>query len=473
MTCSSAVFLVKLSVMNGKNKVIITYGLYFIDILCIVISFIGSTYIRFGNFRDMGDKNSHFLVCLVFVLVATVYTFVVPWHNNFMSRRIIGELWQIVKMNIVMVLLAQAVMYFMKWADSFSRFVMAIFFGVNVVLSFGVHMLFRRIMRVYLNSELVRTKVLVITEEEMLEEVNGKLSNGLGISYQIVKSVTTEEISKDSKSFYDEAMQMALDEIFVFAPEWDQNEINEVIHFFDDMGVVCNYCVELPGISNKRSTLNNFGDYSVMTYSHFQLSYKKLVLKRVMDIVGSIIGCLITIVFIPFVALAIKIDSRGPVFFTQERVGRNGRRFKIIKFRSMFIDAEARKKELEKDNEVEGLMFKIENDPRITKVGRFLRKTSIDELPQFFNILGGDMSLVGTRPPTVDEFEKYNRYYRRRLSMTPGLTGLWQVSGRSDIDNFDDVVKLDLEYIDNWSLGLDIRILFKTIKVVFTGRGSK
>ena len=459
--------------MNGKNKVIITYGLYFIDILCIVISFIGSTYIRFGNFRDMGDKNSHFLVCLVFVLVATVYTFVIPWHNYFIRRSNLKELWQIVKMNIVMVLIAQTVMYFMKWADSFSRIVMVIFFGVNVLLTFGAHMLFKKIMKIYLSSELVKTKVLVISEKEMLEEVNGKLSGGLGISYQIVKSVTTEEVSKDIKSFFDEAMQMALDEIFIYAPEWDQKETNEVIGFFDDMGVVCNYCVELPGIDNKRSQPGTFGDYSVMTYSHFQISYKKLVLKRAMDILGSLIGCLITIIFIPFVALAIKIDSKGPVFFSQTRVGRNGRRFKILKFRSMYADAEERKKELEKDNEVEGLMFKIENDPRITGVGRFLRKTSIDELPQFFNILAGDMSLVGTRPPTVDEFEKYNGYYRRRLSMTPGLTGLWQVSGRSDIDNFDDVVKLDLKYIDNWSLGLDIKILFKTIKVVFTGRGSK
>jgi lipopolysaccharide/colanic/teichoic acid biosynthesis glycosyltransferase len=120
-----------------------------------------------------------------------------------------------------------------------------------------------------------------------------------------------------------------------------------------------------------------------------------------------------------------------------------------------------------------GLMFKMENDPRITKVGKFLRKTSIDELPQFWNIVKGDMSLVGTRPPTEDEFEQYNSHYRRRISMTPGLTGLWQISGRSDISDFDEVVKLDLEYIDNWSVGLDIKILFKTVGAVLRGRGSK
>ena len=177
--------------------------------------------------------------------------------------------------------------------------------------------------------------------------------------------------------------------------------------------------------------------------------------------------------FLPFVAIAIKLDSPGPVLFSQTRIGRNGRRFQIYKFRSMYIDAEERKKELEKQNEVQGLMFKMENDPRITKVGKFIRKTSIDELPQFFNVLKGDMSLVGTRPPTEDEFEKYNQYYRRRISMTPGLTGLWQVSGRSEIDNFDDVVKYDLQYIDGWSLTLDVKILLRTVWVVFAGKGSK
>ncbi len=182
---------------------------------------------------------------------------------------------------------------------------------------------------------------------------------------------------------------------------------------------------------------------------------------------------IITALFFPFVALAIKLDSPGPILFSQTRIGRNGRRFKIYKFRSMYLDAEERKKELEKQNEIQGLMFKMENDPRITKVGKFIRKTSIDELPQFYNVVKGDMSLVGTRPPTEDEFEKYNQYYRRRISMTPGLTGLWQVSGRSEIEDFDDVVKYDLKYIDSWSLLLDFKILLQTIKVVFTGKGSK
>ena len=185
-------------------------------------------------------------------------------------------------------------------------------------------------------------------------------------------------------------------------------------------------------------------------------------------------GLLLTAIVTPFVALAIKLeDPAGPVFFGQTRIGKNGRRFTIYKFRSMYKDAEERKKELMAKNQMQGLMFKMDDDPRITKVGKFIRKTSIDELPQFWNIFKGDMSLVGTRPPTVDEFEKYNDYYRRRLSITPGLTGMWQVSGRSDITDFDEVVKLDLQYIDDWSIKKDIKILFQTVYVVLFGKGSK
>lgn len=456
--------------MNGKNKVIITYGLYIVDILTIAISFVLSTFIRFGNFKDMADKASHFFVLIFFILFATVYTFAIPCYHNFMKRSVKMELWQIIKMNVFVVLASQTVMFFLKWADTFSRWVMVIFVGVNVLLTLIFHLLFKNGMKLYYKSDLVKSKVIVLTQSDLKEEVENKLKTNLDLSYQILDVYTVENLPDDFKN---NSMQMAIDEIFIYAPDWEQAKINDTITFFDDMGVSCNYCLELPGMDTKRSSVGSFGNYSVMVYNHNQKSYKKLLVKRLMDIVGGLIGCIITIVVTPFVALAIKLDSKGPVFFSQTRMGRNGRRFKMLKFRSMYVDAEERKKELEKQNEVDGLMFKMENDPRITKVGKFIRKTSIDELPQFFNIIKGDMSLVGTRPPTVDEFEQYNQYYRRRLSMTPGLTGLWQVSGRSDIDNFDEVVELDLKYIDSWSLGLDVKILLKTIKVVFTGRGSK
>ena len=179
------------------------------------------------------------------------------------------------------------------------------------------------------------------------------------------------------------------------------------------------------------------------------------------------------IIFI-FVAPIIYIKSPGPIFFKQVRIGENGKKFNIYKFRSMYMDAEERKKELMAQNNIkDGMMFKMDNDPRIIKgIGNFIRDYSLDEFPQFWNVLKGDMSLVGTRPPTVDEWEKYEMHHRSRLAFKPGLTGMWQVSGRNNVSDFEDVVKLDLEYIDNWNIGLDFKILFKTIGIVFGHKGA-
>ena len=186
-----------------------------------------------------------------------------------------------------------------------------------------------------------------------------------------------------------------------------------------------------------------------------------------------------------FLAPAIYIASPGPIFFSQMRVGKNGKLFKIYKFRSMYMDAEERKKELMAQNKIsDGLMFKMDFDPRIignkilpdgtrkTGIGEFIRKTSLDEFPQFINILLGDMSLVGTRPPTVDEWELYEPHHRARMSFRPGLTGMWQVSGRSNITDFEEVVKLDTQYISEWSLRLDVKILWKTVWSVLKSDGA-
>ena len=195
--------------------------------------------------------------------------------------------------------------------------------------------------------------------------------------------------------------------------------------------------------------------------------------KRIVDIIGGIVGCIITLILMIFIGIPIMIESPGPMFFKQDRVGKNGRIFKMYKFRSMYKDAEARKAELMEQNEMDGFMFKMTDDPRITKMGKFIRKTSIDEFPQFINVLKGDMSLVGTRPPTVDEYKQYSSYHKRRLSIKPGVTGLWHVSGRSDITDFEEIVRLDCEYIDTWNIGLDFKIILQTIGVLFSGEGAK
>ena len=196
--------------------------------------------------------------------------------------------------------------------------------------------------------------------------------------------------------------------------------------------------------------------------------------RRTQDVILSSLALVVLSPVMLATAIAIVVDdpSAGPVF-SQERIGRNGKPFKFYKFRSMCPNAEEKLDDLLDQNEMDGPVFKIKDDPRITRVGKFIRKTSIDELPQFFDVLRGDMSLVGTRPPTLDEYKQYESHHKRRLSMKPGITGLWQVSGRSNIEDFEEVVKLDTRYIDNWTIWQDIKILLKTVWVVFAGRGAE
>lgn len=228
-----------------------------------------------------------------------------------------------------------------------------------------------------------------------------------------------------------------------------------------------------PHGTNPVESVEEYGNVSMITLKATKRSFGDMVLKRCMDIVGGLIGLIISLPIIGITAIPLKLESQGPLLFKQKRVGLNGRVFYIYKLRSMYMDAEERKKDLMAKNEMNGLMFKITDDPRITKVGKFIRKTSIDELPQFFNVLKGDMSLVGTRPPTLDEYNRYESHHKRRLSMKPGITGMWQVSGRSNIEDFEDVVKLDVTYIDHWSIWLDLKILAKTVLVVFGHVGAK
>lgn len=278
----------------------------------------------------------------------------------------------------------------------------------------------------------------------------------------------------------------AIDEAFIYVDHLDDKLVTEAVSELEQMGIPVT--MNLPSVERLEKRLDSLFDEQYTPKIEKELDYngyvpvltmgppvqkmRYMALKRVMDILGGIVGCVFALVFYVFVGLAIKLDSPGPILFAQERIGKNGRKFKIYKFRSMYQDAEERKKALMAQNEMNGLMFKMKDDPRITKVGKFIRKTSIDEFPQFWNVLKGDMSLVGTRPPTVGEFKEYSNYHKRRLSMKPGITGMWQVSGRSDITDFEEVVRLDCSYIDNWSFWLDIKILIKTFAVVLKHEGA-
>ena len=208
-----------------------------------------------------------------------------------------------------------------------------------------------------------------------------------------------------------------------------------------------------------------------ITFRNTPDNYLALKFKIILDFIFSILILLFFSPFILIVSILIKVEDGGPVFFHQKRIGLNGRQFHCYKFRTMVVNAESLQKTLLDKNEQEGPVFKIKNDPRITKIGRFLRKTSLDELPQFMNVLKGEMSVVGPRPPIPEEVKKYKRWQQRRLSMKPGITCIWQVSGRNSIP-FDQWMKMDMQYIDTWSLKLDFIILLNTIKVVLIGDGQ-
>ena len=239
------------------------------------------------------------------------------------------------------------------------------------------------------------------------------------------------------------------------------------------------------GAMGGKSFVEKVNGYDVLTHAANYASPMQLLIKRAADLAGGLAGSVLAVLVVLIFGPMIKLASPGPILFRQERIGRNGKRFEILKLRTMEVDAEQHKEELKDRNRVsDGLMFKVDFDPRIignevlpdgtqkTGLGEFLRRSSLDEFPQFFNVLKGDMSLVGTRPPTPDEWEHYELHHRARLSTRPGITGMWQVSGRSEITDFEEVVRLDTQYINNWSLGLDFRILLQTISAVFRRRGA-
>ncbi|MBK9519476.1 MAG: sugar transferase [Anaeromyxobacter sp.] len=262
-----------------------------------------------------------------------------------------------------------------------------------------------------------------------------------------------------------------LDEVVFAVPRERLASMEAAILTCEEEGVSVRIALDVLRMGPARMTLADLGGLPMLTLSRTPTDGLALAVKRVFDVLVSASALLLLSPLLVGVAVAIKAESSGPVFFRQRRVGLRGRLFDILKFRSMHVDAEARQAELLARNEMSGPVFKITNDPRVTRVGRFIRRTSIDELPQFLNVLLGEMSVVGPRPPIPAEVAQYQRWHRRRLSVRPGITCIWQISGRNQID-FDRWMELDLEYIDHWSLANDMRIFFKTIPAVLGARGA-
>ncbi len=472
--------------MNQRNSRIRTTEIYIVlvaDLISIIISYFMAHFIKHGTFYFTYERQSYIAMLIFSLFVSVVYSMMMNPSNGYLSRGYLIEMISVIKYNGSIMLLSGSLLFLLKMAEGYSRLMFLYYILINGLLTFILHILLKKYVQRFYSVEKNQIKMLIITECEcanfLLKTIKEKMSIIYHISGIVIwdgensDNVMDIPIMGDADNYLEKIKLMALDEVYIYLPNQNKKVIKDIIDTMQTMGVVCHYNIDVADLHTRVRTIDEVAGFTVVTYSMNDVDYNKRMIKRAIDIIGGIVGSLFTIILVPFIATAIKIESRGPVFFKQKRVGRNGRVFSIYKFRSMYQDAEERKKELEKKNEVQGLMFKMKNDPRITKVGAFIRKTSMDELPQFFNILKGDMSLVGTRPPTIDEYEKYSFHYKRRLSMTPGLTGMWQVKGRSSITNFDDVVAYDLEYIDNWSLTLDIKILFQTIGVVLFQKGAK
>lgn len=358
------------------------------------------------------------------------------------------------------------------------------FLGYYVLLS-TVTLTFERcfsltILKKLRNKGVCRT--IVVGNPNMIENYLYYISK-TSFRYDIIGHIlfsndTDKSVSSDYLGTIDNLEEIlnknVVDEVIFAFPRNYMGEVEKHLLLCEERGLTVKMVLDLFDVQMAKTCLLSVGTLPVLTYHTVSLNNTQLLLKRILDIVGSVVGLIMTGILSIFIIPAIKLDSKGPILFKQTRVGQNGRHFGLYKFRSMCSDAEVKKKELMKNNKIkDGYMFKIDNDPRVTKVGAFLRKTSLDELPQFINVLKGEMSLVGTRPPTVDEVQKYKNLHHRRISIKPGITGMWQISGRSDVTDFDEVVRLDTKYIDNWTVWRDIEIIFKTVfMLLFKNKGA-
>jgi len=271
------------------------------------------------------------------------------------------------------------------------------------------------------------------------------------------------------ETMFDYARQYFIDEIFITS-RIDPTQMREMLYQAHDIGIDLRLIPEQFGGLTFNSSIEYIGNCPSIPLHRSDLREFEQTLKRGVDILLSALVLILLLPVMTAIAILIKLDTPGPVFYLSERLGKKGRTFTCIKFRSMVSDADARRLELTKHNERDGVLFKMANDPRITKVGRFLRKYSLDELPQFFNVLKGEMSIVGPRPPMGCEVRQYKLHHLRRLNATPGITGLWQVQARRD-PSFDSYISLDLAYIENWSIWLDVKIILRTVVVVLAGTG--
>lgn len=466
-----------------------------VDLLCMQLAYIIAYFIRFG-FKNPYCDAEYLSLAIVFLLADVVVAISLDSFKNVLKRGWYNEFICVIKH----VFFVEAIVLFYLFTTQDTSIYSRISFYVMIPLYIDISYIVRCLWKLQLRKRAARdskihTVIIVAPHDKFKEYLNIVVGKNFS-AYRCVgfvaiddnctkKSVKGIPVVCEYKELANYVCREWVDEIFIFTDKKEDYPF-ELTEQLGQMGIVTHTAIaRSKSSSDTKQFVEEMNGYLFMTHTMNYASPMQLFLKRCMDIAGGLFGSLIALLIIIVVGPIIYIASPGPIIFAQERIGRNGRHFKMYKLRSMYLDAEERKKELMSQNKIgDGMMFKMDFDPRIignkilpdgthkTGIGQFIRKTSLDEFPQFFNILKGDMSLVGTRPPTLDEWEKYEPHHRARMAFRPGLTGLWQVSGRSNITDFEEVVKLDTEYIDNWSIGQDVKIIIKTALSVIKNDGA-
>ena len=466
----------------------------FFDVLCCQIAFF-LAYITRHGWGNPYIRPTYRELAVIYLLGSFLVAIANRTMKNVLKRGYYKELAQTVKQAVFVFLLVTLYMFTTKSGMIYSRVVLYVTTGYYVVIAYGVRVGWKKILlskskgkqgpAVYFLTTKDRAEQVITHFKE--NDLNNCVPQGVCILDQDCTGETFCDVpvTATGKTLLKFLCDKWVDEMYVSLPV-DFPYPAKLISNLVEMGIVVHVEMEDHGEDDwKQQTVEKIAGATVRTISMTMATPLELAAKRTLDIIGGLVGCIFTGLLTLIIGPMIYIKSPGPIFFKQTRVGKNGILFKMYKFRSMYLDAEARKAELMAQNRVGGgLMFKLEYDPRIIGckklpdgtvkkgIGNFIRDYSLDEFPQFLNVLKGDLSLCGTRPPTVDEWEKYELHHRARMAIKPGITGMWQISGRSDITDFEEVVELDKKYIREWSIGLDFKILLKTVLVVLGKKGS-